>query len=134
MQCARKWVGRFILPGAGASTRPRSSAPLPQLSQKSGLRTLVHTAQAAETRHARQNTYLQRRKFTAPCFPALSVPPAGCSPQITVTAKSARPAGSAPKHRPLTNPGRGSRLHEISSWGAGAEGGKLKTVWEVELG
>jgi hypothetical protein len=104
MQYARKWVGRCILPGAGASPRPRNPAPLPQLSWTSGLRTLVHTDQAAGTRHARQNTDLQRKIFTAPYFPAPSVPPAGCSPQISVTAESARPAESAPKHRPPTNP------------------------------
>ena len=114
MQYARKWVGKCRIPGAGASPRPRSPAPLSQLSQTSGLRTLVHTAQTAETRHARQNTYLQRIIFAAPFFPAPSEPLAGCSPQISVTAKSARPSGSAPRHRPLTNPERGSWLQDVS--------------------
>ena len=103
-----------MIPGAGASPRPRSPAPLPQLSHTSGLRTLVRTAQAAETCHAHPNAYLWCIMITAPCFPAPSVTPAGCSPQISVTAKSARPAGSAPRHRPLANPGRGSWLHKIS--------------------
>ena len=75
---------------------------------------MVRTAQAAETCHARPKTYLQRRIITPPCIPTPAASPASCSPQISVTAKSARPAGSAPRHRPLTNPGRGSRLQEIS--------------------
>jgi hypothetical protein len=81
-------------------TRPHSSAPRLQVSVKHELRTRVRTAHATKMCQAHPNVYRERKILTPPCIPTPAASPASCSPQISFTAKSVRPAGSAPRHRP----------------------------------
>ena len=114
-QCSRDNPVLHHLPGRSTPPpRPHSPAPRLQLSGKLGLLTWVRTAHAAETCHAHLNVYLKRRIITPPCIPPPPASPASCSSPISVTAKSARPEGSARRHHPTTNPAKGSRLQETS--------------------
>jgi hypothetical protein len=96
-----------------ANAHPHSPAPLSQLSRQPTLRTLLQTAQGAETCTARPHVHMQRIIDTGPCFPLASAPPAGCNPQTSPTAKSARPARSVARHDPTTKPQRGSQLNRL---------------------
>ena len=107
IQCAGRGVEKRIILGAGPISRPHSPAPLLQPPRQPTLCTLVQTAHSAETCTARPHVHMQRIIDTGPCFPLASA-------QISPTAKSARPVGSAARHDPTTDPKRGSQLNTLN--------------------